>query len=165
MPYFGGVGFIEISITDANGGLTALPRRIATWGRQISDLSPAFEQIGADLRDDFMRNITGAGSFFGPWAPLAATTVRRRLAEGTGAEPLWRTGTLLRSLADVGHPDHIHIVTPTSLTEGTRLYYAGFHQSGTRRMPARKIVGITWTRQQQIVRRIEEYVNGVIGHP
>ena len=37
-----------------------------------------------------------------------------------------QTGRLLASLTDANHPEHVSIITPTSITEGTRAPYAAF---------------------------------------
>ena len=43
-------------------------------------------------------------------------------AAGIGVQ----TGRLLASLTDANHPAHISVITPTSITEGTRAPYAIF---------------------------------------
>jgi phage gpG-like protein len=50
-----------------------------------------------------------------------------------------RTGKLLASLSGIG-PDATFSVTPKSMTLGTKVEYAKFHQYGTTKMPKRKII-------------------------
>lgn len=161
-------GFLNVSVSIS--GLEIIPQ-LTTFGVAISDLSPAFEQIGHDLQDDFMANFVQQGGLFGmtsrsylgadagPWKPLAASTIQERIRLGFGPEPiLWRTGALMESLTDRDADGAIFDVGPDHLTVGSDLFYAGFHQEGTSKMPARPMVGLSWTRGQAIKNRLRAFV-------
>lgn len=157
-------GFISITINyEGANGPAQITRRLATWGAQISDLSEPFTQIGEDLLGDFMANIVSEGGLLASgkaWAPLAFSTVRERARLGYGgAHPiLYREGFLADSLAYKYAPGNVFEVSPTALRVGSEVYYAGYHQSGTLRMPRRQIVGINWARRAGIVARLNEFV-------
>ncbi len=150
-----------------------IEQKFATWGASISDLSPAFEQIAGDLRADFMQNMIAEGGYFGgtrsylgaaggAWQPLRPGTVRERERLGYGGEHpiLWRTGLLARSLAEQGAAGNVSEIGAMSMTVGSDLPYAVFHQRGRRdgKMPARPIVGLSWNRRSGIVRRIGDFI-------
>lgn len=153
-------GFLDITFTV--DGVDEVRQKFVTWGKAIQDLTPAWQLVGDDVRADFMLNMIGEGALFGGkggWAPLAASTLREKARLGYGAMPiLWRTGTLGNSLAVKGAEGNVNIVTPGGVTLGTDVAYAHFHQDGTERMPARKVVGLTRQRKSGVVKRLGDYI-------
>lgn len=156
-------GFLDITFTV--DGLDEVRRSFVTWGKAIEDLTPAWQDVADDVRADFALNMIGEGALFGGdggkggWAPLSPRTVREKARAGYGAMPiLWRRGTLGESLAIKGAEGNVSVVTATGVTLGTDIPYAHYHQEGTRKMPARKIVGLTWQRKAGVVKRLADYV-------
>lgn len=158
-----------INITFKIAGHQEINRRLATFGQDISDLSPAWERVGMALLADFAQNFAQEGGLFGrisAWAPLAPGTVRERVRLGYGgAHPiLYRTGQLAQSTSQRGTPGNIFDVQPMRLTVGTATPYAQFHQQGTSRMPARRIIGLTSERlgfggqSGSVVNMLNQYV-------
>lgn len=76
---------------------------------------------------------------YGNWAPLADSTVRQKAAHSWPMNILERTGDLKASLSDPGRAAQ---TTPQSMTWGTDVPYAGYHQEGTPKMPARPVLEI-----------------------
>jgi len=92
------------------------------------DQAPALTEIADDFRAMIAEQFASEGRTGGtPWAPLAPSTARRRRS-GT---LLNVTGALLSSLRDVGAPGHIEETNGQTLTLGSRLPYAMYHQTGT----------------------------------
>lgn len=177
-------GFITVTIS--GGEQFALKaRQLATWGMSIRSLEPAWEEVGEDLLGDFAQNMVRGGGFFGggsKWPPLAASTIKEKQRLGYGAMPImWRSGALAESLAEKDAPGNIFMVGPNSLVVGTSIFYAAFHQSGSKKqtlrttvtkvrggyklgaesvsvLPRRQLVGISWARRSLIVRRLNTYV-------
>lgn len=159
-------------------------RQLATWGMYVRSLEPAWEQIGEDLLGDFAQNMVRGGGFFGggPWAPLAESTIKDKQRQGYGMMPImWRTGALADSLAEKDAPGNVFVTTPESVTVGTSVYYAQFHQHGSKKqklrttvtrvrggyklgaesvsvLPQRTLVGISWARRSLIIRRLNVYI-------
>lgn len=170
-------GTITFTIND-NGTTIRKVRQLETFGVALSGdgLMRVWEQVGYDLEADFMSNMIGEGRLAfqatatgrmragfggrGGWAQLAESTVRERERLGYGgAHPiLFREGNLATALAERGAEGNIFELSPTGISAGTDLYYAGFHQDGTRKMPARPIVGLTRDRQSNVLRTINEFV-------
>lgn len=155
----GNAGFITIQVT----GLQDKRRRLATWGMRIASLAPAWEQIADDLLGDFGHQVLWEGGTYGQgssWAPLRPATVADRIRKGYGgAHPMeWRSGRLLRSLMFRGAPGNIVDVRPDGLTVGSNDPIAGYQHSGTSRMVARQLVGISYRRGSQIVARLNDYI-------
>lgn len=148
-----------IQITFDMGGTDIVKQQFATYGADVSDLTPAWTQIADDVQADFALNMaTEGGLFAGGWAPLKPNTIADRVRKGYGAGPiLWRTGELAHSLSgDSGYA--VKEVRPDGVTVGTSLPYAGYHQTGTKKMPMRRVVGLSWARRSLVVRRLADYI-------
>lgn len=99
-----------------------------------------------------------------PWKPLKRPRRRKRdkkrnrRADGSsqgGQKVLWDKGILAGSAGGKANqkPD-IDTVAAMWLEQGSNLYYAGFHQDGTRHIPARPFAGIT----DKDVEKIEMFI-------
>lgn len=89
------------------------------------------------------------------WEPLAPTTV---LSRGASGPILNRTGRLLK----VATQFNIWTYTRDSATItgiDSRVKYAGYHQGGTRKMPARPFVVLQDEDEEQIERIFAEWVD------
>jgi phage gpG-like protein len=94
----------------------------------LMDQAPALTEIADDFRAMIAEQFASEGRAGGtPWAALAPSTVRRRRS-GT---LLNVTGALLSSLRDVGAAGHVEEADGQTLTLGSRLPYAMYHQTGT----------------------------------
>ncbi|HEV2349019.1 MAG TPA: phage virion morphogenesis protein [Terriglobia bacterium] len=97
----------------------------------LADNSAAFLQIADDFREMVAEQFAPEGAAGGtPWAALAPSTLRRRRA---GSGPLNSTGALLASLIDAGSAGHVEEADGQTLTLGSNLPYAMYHQTGTGR--------------------------------
>lgn len=177
-------GFITITISGGEQ-IQMRARQLATWGMSIQSLEPAWTEVGEDLLGDFAQNMVREGGMFGGgsrWPPLAESTLKDKARKGYGAMPmLWRTGALASSLSEKGAQGNIFRAGADYVVVGSSLFYAPFHQYGSRRrklrttvtkvrggyklgaesmatLPRRQIVGISWARRSLIVRRLNAYV-------
>ena len=153
-----------ISFTYADNS-AAVSKALAAFEQSLADEAPALQAIADDFRQMIAQQFSSEGRAEGtPWAPRKSSGVRAMLRSpsGAGQAPplLVRTGALLASLTEPNSPDHVEETNAESLTLGTRVPYAMFHQLGTRRMPARPIIVVSGERTErwvEIVRsRIEE---------
>lgn len=177
-------GFITITISGGEQ-MRLRARQLATWGMSVESLEPAWTEVGEDLMADFARNMIQGGGFFGAgskWPPLAASTIKDKQRKGFGAMPImWRTGRLAESLSDKGAEGNVFQAGADYVVVGSSLFYAPYHQSGSRKqklrttvtkvkggyqlgaesvamLPKRQLVGISWTRRSLIVRRLNVFV-------
>lgn len=113
---------IDVDAADAIDFLRRMENR-------ASDFRPVFRWAKQELRKANAENFTSSGLPVGGWDPRTRDY----------AWPILRkSGTLFRSLASLnGAPNEIH---RDHAYFGTKVEYAKFHQYGTTRMPARKIV-------------------------
>jgi phage gpG-like protein len=104
------------------------------------NLGQAWPAVGLYLQSQAQLNFAGGHSPEGAaWATLRHPSRRRG---GPSAKPLRDTGILMGSMTSNG-PGHVDQRTPSSLTWGTNVSYAGYHQWGTRHIPARPFLGLT----------------------
>lgn len=76
-----------------------------------------------------------------PWAPLKHPRHGKR-HKGSSAKPLLDSGLLRASASAKGAAGHVEVISAGTLTYGTNLDYASFHQFGTRTIPARPFQGV-----------------------
>jgi hypothetical protein len=122
-------------------GRTIAPirRKIAQMRERSTNLTPAW-QVFADWFADQNRVQFGSrgARWRTLWPELASATLDDKLREGYPTDMMRRTRQLERSLTD--RPLAVERLHPHEMTVGTNLRYAHFHQTGTRRMPARPLI-------------------------
>lgn len=116
--------------------ITRLRRQVAVLRERAADVTPAWEAFASWFAEQERIQFFNAGiRWRAPWEPLAASTLAQKRRRGFPPDILVRTGALQRSLSI--RPFSIERITPRTMSVGTRISYAHFHQSGTRRMPSR----------------------------
>lgn len=119
------------------------------WTEVLDALVPIIQN---GERSIFLEERSPGGN---PWAPLAASTIARK----GFSKILVETGRLFESLTTPGGTTDTHWETsedPIVLVFGTKVEYAQFHQTGTRRMPARPAVGLTQAATDGIVATVAD---------
>lgn len=101
----------------------------------VTDLPELFTMFGPVMGE--IESEQWATEARGSWAPLAPSTVEQKAREGWPPDILVRTGDLRDSLTDPARALEVHLV---EATYGTDVSYAGYHQDGTDRMPARQVI-------------------------
>jgi len=130
---------IRVSIT----GQERLRQAFTKLAASIQDYSPAWDPITGIFQQAMRGQFASEGARGGKkWAPLSRGYARWKERIAPGRPILTLTGDLVLSLIrQTG--DTIHEEQPLSLSLGTRLPYAKFHQRGTKRMPARPPIVLT----------------------
>jgi hypothetical protein len=121
----------------------AFRNAISEAAKQVGNLSIPFKIIAAD----FYRSQKAIWQLKSPgmYPDLAESTKRDRIRRKQPIYPiLFRTGFLRNSLTNPKDPDAIYRVTKTSLTIGTAIPYAIYHQSDSprKKLPLRKFLFI-----------------------
>lgn len=130
---------------EAQDLLSRLARRLEDGRPQLLGLVDML--LGAQ-RERFL----GRGS---RWKRLAPATIREHRRHGLGPAPLILTGTLMRSITQRGAPGQVVRVTPTTLTFGTRIWYAKFAHRGIGE-PRRTVVGLTRVHRKNVVAQLRD---------
>lgn len=90
------------------------------------------------------------------WAPLKRP-YRYRGGKRTKARILQDTGALRSSVTSAFAAGNVRQRTSTSLTWGTQLPYAGYHQDGTAKIPARPFLGLNDKTMDRIDQVLGDY--------
>ena len=151
-----GAGFV----LDLNvAGETQVKALLTGVLRRVSDFRPLAEPIDWEIRKSNEEMFGGEGGSRAPWAALSPYTVADRIRKGyPGEHPiLVRSGDLKRSILRKQDPFHILEKHRDYIDTGTKVFYAIFHQTGTRKMPARKIYYLSVKNVNNILRMIRMY--------
>lgn len=142
---------------DARGWREAR-RRIVEMKLRAEDLIPAWEALLDWWARENRKHFESRGQRWRtPWPPLADSTITEKLRLGFPIDPLVRTGRMRSHL--VSRPLGFERLSQTSVTVGTRLERAVFHQRGTRRMPRRQLVNAGQvTREQAATSAVRSWI-------
>jgi phage gpG-like protein len=116
--------------------------RLVSLGAPI-DFTPALkvcEQILVSAAKDCFR--LEQDPWGNPWKPLKRP-YRVKGGKRYKAKILQDTGKLRASITSAFAPGSVRRSTPTSLSFGSNLAYAGFQNDGTRTIPARPFIGLS----------------------
>ena len=109
-----------------------------------------FQQVIAQGEEDAFRAQSTPGGE--PWAPLAEVTIIRKGHD----KILIETAALAASLVDVGGPGNINMTMSHGLIFGTDVDYTIFHETGTSKMPARPVVGMSDQTLDELCERVAQ---------
>jgi phage gpG-like protein len=138
-------------------GDVQLKRKLMRIGDRAVNARPAFEAIGQLLFDLEREQFSSEGGrASGGWAALADSTVRSR---GSSGPILKSSGALEASLTGRGG-DNTFRASDEFLLFGSSVDYAGFHQTGTSRMPQRRPLELTESDRRGVVKILQEFVLG-----
>jgi phage gpG-like protein len=119
-------------------GINKAIARMAAINTRAQAFNPVFIKAKEELALANSSNFASNGLLVGGWAPLDAEYAAWKMSRFPGAPPMVRTGRLFASLA--GANASAFRMTNTSMSVGTTVEYAKFHQYGTSKMAKRKIV-------------------------
>jgi phage gpG-like protein len=124
-----------------SAGAEPFMSRLHKWEENLGDATPAFEAMAQyQVKTVNARQFKEEGTVeTGKWAPLSKDYGRWKARVRPGRKLLVFDGDLKRSMTVPGKG--IYIVRSTSMTVGTSVPYAIYHQKGTPTMPARPLIG------------------------
>lgn len=137
------------------------------------DLRPVLLQILGQPADKNLNTIRGSinaafvtqggSTAFGSWKPLSRAYQERKNKKYPGKTILVASGRLYQSLVSAGSNDTVQILTTRSLSYGTVVPYAGYHQSTKSRVriPRRPYMDITQNQLTQWKLLITNYLEQV----
>lgn len=146
---------IEIEIF----GEKQVARDLIRLGEHVDNPLPLWQELMRNISTIERQQFDSQGQFSGGWAKLAESTIAAKAAAGLDPRILHATLLLEKSLTSPGlAPSAIREVTPEGFRFGTSVPYAKYHQTGTRRMPRRRVLEFTPGTRRDIVKRIQRFV-------
>ena len=124
----GGKGGVEIVLRPP---LSFIMRQSGAFRMRLLDFRKLWEAFGEIMGDIEREQFETEGH--GEWPGLAASTIERK----GHSEILVDTGKLRDSLVN---PAAAMQISARSMSYGTDVDYAGYHQSGTPKMPQRQVI-------------------------
>lgn len=137
-------------ITLTSAAVSAALGRLQQRG---TDLYPAMLQVAGILMDNLDESFetgTTANMQRAPFAPLSPRYKKRRFALGFTGPILTRKGVMRTSFETRASQREAVI--------GTALRYAGFHQFGAGKLPARPVLGLDTERRGEVLRVLNAYL-------
>ena len=140
------------SLNKAKGSIKILRTR-------LNNPKPAFKQIGSYISMYNKKVFATNGAFGGkPWKPLKPDYMQWKVRSGYPKNILVRTGKLRRSYTS--RPMNIEVYLKNKARYGTKIKYAGYHQSGTSNMPARPVLRDNKKMKEDIGKIVLNYLTG-----
>lgn len=120
-------------------GLDRVRRNLEGMRARSTELSPAWEEFLTWWAVTNVEQFNSRGARWRtPWAPLMPATIAQKRNQGFLNEPLVRTTSMRSELTR--RPLGVEHIRAHEVEAGTDISYARFHQSGTRRMKARRLI-------------------------
>lgn len=136
-------------------GVPAIRHELVGFRDRALDAGPVLAAVLVDMRRLEIELFDTEGR--GEWPELAQTTKERKAQMGYPAKILQATEALYDSLTG-GGAGHVERITEYEVIYGTTIPWAGFHQTGTSKMPARPPVDV----REEDVRRWSKMVHAYV---
>jgi phage gpG-like protein len=142
-------------------GEKQVERELLRFSHAAMDMRPAgarfMEYMRSVERSQFdSEGRTGSGG----WTPLKPRTVAQKTARGLDPRILRAHDDLRKSLTNKSHGNHVERISSDEFFFGTRDPKAKFHQGGTRKMPARRVVDLSERNRRAIVKIVQSHLMG-----
>lgn len=129
-----------MNITITERGIDKVKHKYTAMAARDLDYHAPFMLMEAEIAAGNAAVFATQGAIYGGWAPLSPRYSAWKLIH-IGPRPIMvSSGDLLASLSGV--PMGVSDIDSHSARFGTNVRYARYHQSGTRKMPRRQIVGL-----------------------
>lgn len=140
-------------------GQVQMDRGIARFADGVADYRGVWPVIADDfyaqVKDQFKSEGTEGGD---KWQELTPVYAKYKEAHWPGKPILQRTGNLMTSLTTQNDPNSVYIAARKTLTLGSRVSYARFHQTGTGRMAARPEIQLTELFKRLAMKNVHSYL-------
>lgn len=142
-------------------------RELRRLDKNVGDLTTVWRRAGSRIARDNRRQFATKGAFQGtPWKPLAASTLRQKIAKGYKRQMLRRSDALFKSFT--GRPMGIETYGPREAHFGSPLMTAiwqqhGTHRNGKRHIPPRPIQKLNPATRKEIIDMVIKHVMRGVG--
>lgn len=150
-------GGVEVKIIAL--GDVQISRRIMRVGERAFEAIPLWTQVYEDLlKIETVQFLTEGGHGSGGWSPLADSTKAEKQRKRQSPWIERATEALFRSLTAPAGPNQIFERTSGWMRFGTRVPYGIFSQTGTVKMPQRKLIDLKLVERRMIVKTVQRFL-------
>jgi len=136
-----------------------MDRGIARFADGVADYRPIWPVIEDDFYAQVQDQFKTEGEEGGErWQELSPAYAKIKEELYPGKPILERTGDLMRSLTSPNDENAVRIDGRKSLTLGSRVPYGIYHQTGTRKMPARPEVQLPEAFKRSVMHHVQTYL-------
>lgn len=129
-----------LNISFAGDGFKPFTNVLTKLQDRVQDAEPVFQAMADHVRTMNQKQFDKQGAYYGSsWSPLTPKYARWKAKVRPGKKILEFDGLLRESLTQ--RPFGVDEITSKSMTVGTEVDYATYHQNGTKHMPARELLG------------------------
>jgi phage gpG-like protein len=140
-------------------GAAQLDRGIARFADGVADYRPIWGVITDDFYAQVRAQFSSEGAEGGDrWQQLSEEYAGWKEKHFPGKPILQRTGDLMESLTNPNSANAVHIEERKTLTLGSRVPYAIYHQTGTGKMAARPEIQLTDAFRRAAMKNIQVYL-------
>jgi phage gpG-like protein len=126
---------------------------------RVQNMTPVYKAWAKDFARFERELFDSQGASGGvPWAPLAASTLLKKIKAGQNPAILRVTDALMNSLTRFPAPGGFRRTGKDQFQIGTLDKKAVYHQQGTRNMPARPVVVFTTQDKVHWAEMLEQYI-------
>lgn len=151
-----GGGIVSFTL---NPPIEFIEAQTGAFGARLQDMTGLWDRFADTMEQIGVERFGTKG--YGEWPPLAESTIKEKAREGFPFGPLIRTGELVDSLTD---RERAMRMLPQSMTWGTDVDYAHFHQDGGStpgRPPQRKVLDIRVEDRRRLETDMVAWINEV----
>jgi len=139
-------------------GDVQMARSLSRFGEGVKDMRPAFKQIMDAFFQIEKKQFESEGSYgSGGWESLSPNYEAWKSRNFPGASILQRTRRMVQSLTGETS-DTVKVMNPKDFRVGTRVPYAGYHQTGTGRMPRRPVIELTESDKREWIKIVQRWL-------
>lgn len=162
-----------MSVERSLASLKAVREKLERLKANIEDLDPLWDRF-ADIMVEETAELwaTEGDTAVPPWAPLAPSTVAKKMRMGVPLEPMIESGDLLESLLDEGEAARfsqgrstLGTFTQKTFSWGTDVEYAAYHQEGPEHnpnLPVRNVINVTPALLARIDDAAEDWIRDMV---
>lgn len=150
---------VEVTVT----GTPEIMARLSAYGSLLKDFAPFLRSEAGQLRLAVKGRFDTQGGDVGGWKPLSSKYAAWKAKRYPGQPILVATGELRQSLVNEGGFGAIEVVSAFELRFGTEVKHAKYHQFGTGKMPARRILAMDEAARQGMAERLRSYMIKTVG--
>lgn len=139
-------------------GEQQVARMLSRVTEKINDLRPFLDSAAGFLVATMGDQFSGEGSRTGGWAPLSPRYAADK-ARRWGSKPILEaSGAMKASLTGTGGRNISRQIGGDTLEFGTSVPYARYHQTGTSRMPQRRILDLTEDDRRGLMKLLQRHL-------